>query len=402
VEEELMSFMRRFVTGVLRLAIRLFCCRIEIVGLEHVPSDAPVIFAANHPNGLVDPLFILCFAPRPVSFLAKAPLFRYPIIGYLVRVLDSIPVYRKQDNTKGSNRETFGRAREVLRSGASIAIFPEGTTHSDPRLRELKTGAARIALGAGGSNVIVPAGIYYTAKQTFRSEALVWLGEPIIVNAVGGSEDDEPPAEAVVDLTARIEKQLASVTLQADSHAALELIARAERIFSSDADQPLAEKFELRKRFIDGYHDLREHDPERLERLASAVRQFASELGVLRLDPEELTARIDVVALLPLLVLLPLALIGAIIHFIPYRVTWAFITFLAWRAFGIPRGILAMILLPASGYAALRVMEELDEITGSVRAMLYRTRSRGDHERLVAHRQLIRDQIVSVAEAIRL
>lgn len=137
-------------------------------------------------------------------------------------------------------------------------------------------------------------------------------------------------------------------------------------------------------------------------------------------------------ALLPLLVLLPLALIGAIIHFIPYRVvdalskrfssdedemiatikfiaalliypvTWAFITFLAWRAFGIPRGILAMILLPASGYAALRVMEELDEITGSVRAMLYRTRSRGDHERLVAHRQLIRDQIVSVAEAIRL
>jgi 1-acyl-sn-glycerol-3-phosphate acyltransferase len=113
-----MTFMRRFVTGMLRLAIRLFFRRIEIVGLEHVPSDAPVIFAANHPNGLVDSLFILCFAPRPVSFLAKAPLFRYPIIGYLVRVLDSIPVYRKQDNTKGSNRETFGRAREVLRSGA--------------------------------------------------------------------------------------------------------------------------------------------------------------------------------------------------------------------------------------------------------------------------------------------
>jgi glycerol-3-phosphate O-acyltransferase / dihydroxyacetone phosphate acyltransferase len=423
--------MRRFVTGLLRLAIRLFFRRIEIVGLEHVPPDAPVIFAANHPNGLVDPLFLMCFAPRPVSLLGKAPLFRYPIIGYFVRVLDSIPVYRRQDTTKGSNRETFGRAREVLRGGGSIAIFPEGTTHSDPRLRELKTGAARIALGAGGSNVIIAAGIYYTSKQTFRSDALVCFGEPVMVNAVEGSEDDEPSAEAVVDLTARIEKQLALVTLQADSHAALELIGRAERIFSSDAGQPLAEELELRKRFIDGYHELRARDPERLERLASSVRQFASELGVLRLDPEELTGRIDAVAVLLLIVLLPLALAGAIIHFIPYRivdalskrfsdgedemiatikflaalliypVTWMSLAFLVWRDLGVPAGIVALIVLPLSGYAALRVMEELDEIIGSVRAMLYRTRSRGDHERLVAHRQLIRDQIVAVAEAIR-
>ena len=68
--------MRRAVTGLLRLLLRLFFRRIEMVGLENVPADTPVVFAANHPNGLVDPLFILCFAPRPVSFLAKAPLFR--------------------------------------------------------------------------------------------------------------------------------------------------------------------------------------------------------------------------------------------------------------------------------------------------------------------------------------
>ena len=172
--------MRRALTAFFRSMLRLFFRRIEIVGLDDVPSDQPVIFAANHPNGLVDPLFILCFAPRPVSFLAKAPLFRYPIIGYLVRVLDAIPVYRKQDNTSGSNRETFGRARDVLRRGGSIAIFPEGTTHSDSRLRELKTGAARIALGAEMESIaIVPTGIYYTAKQTFRSEALAWFGTPI-------------------------------------------------------------------------------------------------------------------------------------------------------------------------------------------------------------------------------
>ena len=49
----------------------------------NVAFGPPVIFAVNHPNGLIDPLFLLCFAPRAVSFLAKAPLFRIPLVGWL-------------------------------------------------------------------------------------------------------------------------------------------------------------------------------------------------------------------------------------------------------------------------------------------------------------------------------
>src|SRR5207237_173489 len=89
---------------------------------------------------------------------------------------------RRQDKVStAGNRETFARAREVLQRGGAIAIFPEGTTHSDPRLRELKTGAARIALGASIRVSIVPTGLYYTAKQTFRSSALAYFGSPILV-----------------------------------------------------------------------------------------------------------------------------------------------------------------------------------------------------------------------------
>src|SRR5947207_11776678 len=253
--------MRRAVTVLLRVLIRVFFKRIDIVDMERVPVDVPVIFAVNHPNALIDPLFLLCFAPRPVSFLAKAPLFTMPVIGWFVRGLDSIPVYRKQDNVAGGgNDETFGRARAVLARGGSIAIFPEGTTHSDPRLRELKTGAARIALGCGCEEVIVPAGIYYTAKTTFRSSALVVFGEPIVVAPAPIVADGEPPTERVDSLTRAIEEGLAEVTLQADSHAALDLIARGERIFSGDDEQSLANEFELRRRFIEGYHYLREHD----------------------------------------------------------------------------------------------------------------------------------------------
>src|SRR5207248_6710097 len=117
--------MRRAVTALLRVLTRVFFKRIDIVNAERLPADAPVIFAVNHPNGLIDPLFLLCFAPRPVSFLAKAPLFTMPVIGWIVRGLDSIPVYRKQDNVAGgSNEETVARARGVLARGSASAIFP--------------------------------------------------------------------------------------------------------------------------------------------------------------------------------------------------------------------------------------------------------------------------------------
>ncbi|HEV2904395.1 MAG TPA: 1-acyl-sn-glycerol-3-phosphate acyltransferase, partial [Pyrinomonadaceae bacterium] len=63
---------RRILCAVLRLALRIYFRRVEIVGLENVPACKPVIFVLNHPNALVDPVFLLCLAPRRVSFLAKA------------------------------------------------------------------------------------------------------------------------------------------------------------------------------------------------------------------------------------------------------------------------------------------------------------------------------------------
>ncbi|HEX6084028.1 MAG TPA: 1-acyl-sn-glycerol-3-phosphate acyltransferase, partial [Thermoanaerobaculia bacterium] len=111
--------MRRAITAFFRMTLRIFFRRIELMGMERVPREQAVIFACNHPNGLVDPLFLLCFGGRPVSFLGKAPLFTYPVIGWIVRLFETIPVYRKQDNTSGTNHETFERARAVLRHGGA-------------------------------------------------------------------------------------------------------------------------------------------------------------------------------------------------------------------------------------------------------------------------------------------
>jgi hypothetical protein len=236
--------------------------------------------------------------------------------------------------------------------------------------------------------------------------------------------------ETVPELTGRIEKQLASVTLQADSHAALELITRAERIFSAGQPQALATELEIRRRFVDGYHYLKEHDPARLERLASLVRQFESELGGARLDPEDLTPRLDLRDLLRIVVFAPFAIIGTIAHFVPYMVVdalskrlsrdedemtatikfiaallmyplmWIGAALLAWKWAGRAAGAVTLLALPPIGYITLWVIEQLDEFTGNFRAIVYRARSRAAHARLVGHRQLIRDHILAVAEVV--
>src|SRR6476659_2218081 len=205
---------------VLRIILRVFFPHIETAGIERIPRDGPVILAVNHPNGLIDPLFLLCLAPRPVSFLAKAPLFDMPVIGWFVKALGSIPVYRRQDGgfDASKNRKTFERARAILSGGGVIAIFPEGASHGDPKLRPLKTGAARIALGAasmiGHEQIlrIAPVGIYYTAKGIFRSSALLYSGEPITVPSEPLGAEGEPVQESVRAVTSRIQKSLADVT----------------------------------------------------------------------------------------------------------------------------------------------------------------------------------------------
>ena len=414
--------MRKAITAFLGFCLRIFYRRIELVGLERVP-DGPVIFAVNHPNGLVDPLFLLCYASRPVSFLAKAPIFRYPVIGWFARVFEGIPVYRKQDQTGGSNRETFAKAREVLGRGGSIAIFPEGTTHDDPRMRELKTGVARIALGAQLPELsVVPTGIYYTAKHIFRSSALAVFGAPLRVIPMQG-DHEEPPHEQVEALTSAIDERLDAVTLQADSHAALELIARAEDIFTADENQPLAAELDLRRRFIDGYHYLRTRDPERLKRVEAAIAQLEAELRRAKIGVHELVMpQVDASRLFRVFVLFPVALVGAVISYPAYRLIGflakriskgegalvatvkmvsafalfpltyiAVATAVGWR-FGALWGVVALLLGPLLGYVALRVFEDIDDVIGDLRALFF-----GGYESLRRQRMAIREEIEAVA-----
>ena len=328
--------MRRLIA----IVVRIFFRRIAITGAEHVPVGGPVLFVLNHPNSLVDPLFLLAFAPRRVAFLAKEPLFRIPVVGWLTRAAGSIPVYRRQDGADTSqNRRTFERVWQELAAGGAIALFPEGTSHSDPRMRPFKTGTARMALGAASnpsaSSVrIVPGGLYYTEKVRFRSSALLCFGEPIEVASEPLGDDGEPSPDSVRALTARLEAALAQVTLQADQDDALRLVTRAERIFSSTEgpgtrDRDLKRQFELRQRFLRGYAQLRQTIPERIMHVEALLTRYDAELAAAGMVPENLLeSRLTVgmvvrnasIAIASLLLLAPVACVGVVVHVIPYQV----------------------------------------------------------------------------------
>jgi glycerol-3-phosphate O-acyltransferase/dihydroxyacetone phosphate acyltransferase len=442
---------RTALRALFRLTLRIFFRRMEVIGIDRVPAEGPVIFVLNHPNGLVDPALLLCLAPRRVSFLAKAPLFRMPVVGALCRGFDAIPVYRRQDEGTDprQNRETFDTARRVLAGGGAIAIFPEGASHGDSQLRPLKTGTARIALGAAAALGrttpvrIVPATLYYRAKQTFRSSALLFFGDPLTVPPMTLAPGAEPPVEPVRALTAQIAAALAALTLQAEHAEALSLVQRAQRIFSTqdeppDATPPLAAELEVRLRFAAGLPIALARWPDRFTAIRARVERYENTLRSAGLDPRHITpsygvkrvARYVLQSGMVFLLLLPVALVGALIHYPAYRVvgylatgatkrdeeslatakvlggmllfplTWGGVAALLWLRFGVTTAMVALAVMPLLGFAALLFFERLDRTIGRARALglfLFRRRA---FLRLVAERRAIRSSIMALGRDV--
>jgi len=425
----------------LTLALRIFFRRIELVGLERVPLTGPVIFVLNHPNGLIDPVFLLCLSPRPVSYIAKSTLFSMPVVGWLVRAFDSLPVQRKQDRATGTdNRETFARARDLLSRGGSLAIFPEGISHNAPNLQRLKTGAARIAFGTGLEGLkIIPAGLYYSDKAIFRSDALVLFGEPIEVRLVPLGDDGEPPREEVRELTAQLERGLCEVTLQADAHEALVLVDRAARILAAtdDLGAGLGEGVALRQRLVAGHEHLRESAPVQVAALIDRLNRYEESVTALGLDIEHppgealsagVIVRVGLVSTLVLALLVPIAVVGTVIHYAAYRavghlscrfsegeddllatgkVLGSMLLFpLSWIAvavavavagYGLWIALAAGLLAPLTGLAALHFWERLAKLWGGAKIAWVWLVRRSVLDELAQDRRAIYDGIMDLA-----
>ncbi len=420
------SFTRRLVHLIISIALRLFFYRIQISNAQVVPRQGPLIFVLNHPNGLIDPAMVFCALPRRISFLAKSTVFGIPVASWLLRVVEALPLYRRIDAQAdvANNQRTFAACHDLLQRGRCIALFPEGISHSAPALQPLKTGAARIALGALSVTttnqpaldklLIIPAGLYYTSRTPFRGEALLQFGEPLEITAPDIESDGEPNREQVRALTDRIAEALRAVTLNFTDVEEQSAIAKAETIVSSGSrtlrlQRSLLEEFRTRVQLALGRRLQQMHMPERMQQLETRLQNYEQALQALGLTPEHLQisrhSRRELWGLwwraVLLFLLFPVAWVGLMLHAPAYLICEVLAYF--FRTHGPDEGratvkiLAAIVLMPFTwlliatglffwqnwqvallslpvvalcGYIGVRWVEEAYDLRGWLRALL--------------------------------
>lgn len=414
--------------------------------------DGPVLVAANHPNSLMDPLLIFRTAGRPTRPLAKAPLFEQALVGTVLRGLGGLPVYRRQDDPElmHLNDRTFDAAIGALQDGGAVQIYPEGRSHSDPRMAPLRTGAARIALMAeAGSGWtlgvrIQPVGLTYTRKSVFRGRALAAFGEPIDVGAYREVyESDE--REAARELTAEIQSRLEALTLNFDYPTDRELVDVAERLYSRGKKlarprerEPMAERLPRLHRFAEGVRWLRATDPERAEALSGEVRRYMRLLTLFGAREGDVPRRYGlgsvllytIKQLLLLTLVLPVALVGFALWFVPlklsqnavprfrpeldqvatYKLATALVGFpvwllllvaSAWLGFGLRPALLVLVAVPLTGLAAIAWRDRQAAVREDLRVFRRARRLSRGRDRLAELRGHLVDEFDAVAEEWR-
>merc|ERR1740123_2289034 len=294
--------------------------KVEIVGMENLPVDGPVILTGNHNNQFVDGAILLTNCSRQVSFMIAEKSWRRPVVGFLARAFRCIPVARPQDSAvKGSgillmdgtatvtgegtrfssqvtpgsqlvcevdvaaNEGKKGARYEILPkvdqsamydavfkclgSGHCLGIFPEGGSHDRTDLLPLKAGVAIIALDAFTKHKIrvpiVPVGLNYFHGGSFRGDEIggrvvVEYGLPIHIDDHIYSQFENDRHGATNALLQIVTTSMKSVVVPAPDYQTLRIVYMARRLYVKEGIKLSAEQTnDLDRRFAEAIRRLR-------------------------------------------------------------------------------------------------------------------------------------------------
>jgi 1-acyl-sn-glycerol-3-phosphate acyltransferase len=434
----------RLIRALARALLGVFYRRIDVVGLEQVPAGSPLIVAANHGNGLVDPMLLLAVLPRTPRPLAKAGLFRHPIIAPFLRLARALPVHRRQDggaDTTG-NALTFRAVGEALGRGEAILIFPEGVSQPEPTLMTLRTGAARLLLEAEAAGAppitLLPVGLVVHEPGRLRAGgALVQIGPPVVTADCVALHRRDPLA-AVRTLTDRLATALRRQIVEAEDRETLRLLRLMERVWRQESGAaPDPRSAAWLQRASRAYRWLRRSAPAEVERFRREVEEYEHELSRLRVTPETLgrtyapsvVLRYVAREIVPVLFGLPLALAGLLLHALPsqlvrlgirltrpepdveatykiaggvviYPLMWALEAWLAARLFGPGAAVLLLLALVPTGFFALAWQARLQDVAREATALLHFLARRSLRARLLERRRALAEELERLAARV--
>ena len=351
-----MSRFYHFTVRSLRFIVRRYFREVEVTGLEHLPEDGGGLLVSWHPNGMIDPGLILTHFPRQVIFGARHGLFRWPGLGWMMKKMGAVPIYRAMDQAnqdpaarRKANTESLKSLASAVAGGGFSCLFPEGDSHDAPYLLDLKTGAARFYYQArqlqesGHPNpVIIPVGLHYDAKRAFRSSALIAFHPPIPLSEYLDRlpTPDDPPQkqrERYRHLTDEIERVLREVVHATESWELHYLMHRVRKLSRAERgaragtvlQKPgMAERTLGFARVWSGYYTRLESNPEEVAVLRNRLSEYNQDLRALGIEDHEidnpprlaspwLAAILLLQVLLVFLLLPPILLVGYIVNLPP-------------------------------------------------------------------------------------
>lgn len=364
--------------------------------------DGPAVVVSNHFGGVADALVLFGVLPRRPGVVARDVIWANPVVGKALDALGAIPVHKRSDGGGGaSNDAMFASCHEALIDGGDVLIFPEGVTRNEPSMAPVKTGAARIALGARTAGcdglMVVPVGIHYENKAALRSRVFVNIGSPISLDEFVASRPGEVGSDdhdAVHALNDQITVALRRAAPDYDDWTEEHLLTNAAEVtVRSLVDDPRGPVDRgLRDRLA---NTLADRPAAHRAAICEAAARYDETLEAVGYTDGELAGRIGTgrfargvfAQLLVGLLAVPFALVGALVNVVPflivrlvgrrsmspslaatvkplvaiaaYGLAWAVVIWWAWATFGWRGGLTAFVLLPVYLAAVIVVVERV-------------------------------------------
>ena len=332
-----------FLKQIIKVSLFFFFKKIVVTGKRHIPDTGPLILVANHPNTFMDPLLIAAITANRIGFVANAGIFVNKFISKVFSYFHVIPIYRKKDiqpGEKPDNRMAFSKCHDYLGQQGTLLIFPEGTSYYELKLREIKTGTARIALSFEelkrfkGNLKIVPIALDYSDSIQFRSMVSITVCEPLAVSDYKQAFESNE-FDGVLQLTEAIRKELAEIIPHTSGKEQEEFLLAAHQFYTAfyttktDLEKNPKLSLELRNQVSKALRFLQKENLELYLDTQAKLLLFFKLLKEERITPAIVSNNIRkknrqlvyVTSLLKFLVLLPMYILGLFSNYLPYMLT---------------------------------------------------------------------------------
>jgi 1-acyl-sn-glycerol-3-phosphate acyltransferase len=325
----------------MKITTKGFFKKISTRNRKVIPEKGPLMILANHPSAFLDPIVIATLVNREIYFLAKGELFKTKFAQKILPKLRMIPVYRKQDDPSlmSKNKETFEKCYEHLERGGAILMFPEGISITERKLKPVKTGAARIVLGAEARNNfklqtnIICVGLNYENPHRFNQEVYINFDNPLHASDYKIAYEKDEFA-GVEKLTEDIRIHLEKLMINIQDESADALSKDVERLFKCKLQRELGiekndkdAEFMLVKSIAQSVDYFKEHSPEYVMKMQKKISEYFRSLERLGLNDQllmtsknkSLMGRVAQ-AILVMILGFPVYIYGIINNYLPFEI----------------------------------------------------------------------------------